>query len=335
MGFVLTGIQSHFNSLVDLGTLHQVRTLGFRLARIDAQTCSHETLVQMLADVAACDLQPLPIVADFERLWLIPTGMDCEWSNEPDGDVSPAEYRHELDVACAIALERGLKLWAPALSNLDEDSLKWLNQVRDAGAGGWPDGLHGVSVHSYGPFPHEGFSSRDAEVKWLKLACVGLPFLVSEFGLSTSEGVTEDAQAAFYVEEWAFWQRHGATAAIAYQLHSGPTNEREDQYGIRRFDGSWKPSAFTVPIALQESEMADATYCISKAGSFEVSPGTFCTYYPKGQTETILSIQADGTRETRPISSAGFPWETWRPSADGARAVFYDTAEVYAYPLVD
>lgn len=78
--------------------------------------------------------------------------------------------------------------------------------------------------------------------------------------------------------------------------------------------------------------MSDATFCISKSQSFAVENG-FATYYPKGQTETILSIQSDGKKETRLKAQAG-AWETWRPSADDMRAVFYETAEVYAYPLV-
>ena len=79
-----------------------------------------------------------------------------------------------------------------------------------------------------------------------------------------------------------------------------------------------------------------ATYCISRGQSvpFPGNEGSFYTYYPKGQTETILSIQPDGSREPRPVSAAG-AWEKWYPSADGNRAIFPEAGEVYALPLVD
>ena len=80
-----------------------------------------------------------------------------------------------------------------------------------------------------------------------------------------------------------------------------------------------------------------ATFCISWEHSFEApgQTGNFSTYYPKGQTETILSISPEGTLDTRPATAAGGAWETWRPSKDGNRAIFYATVEVYAFPLVD
>jgi hypothetical protein len=88
--------------------------------------------------------------------------------------------------------------------------------------------------------------------------------------------------------------------------------------------------------------MATATYCISRRLSFAApdKPGCFCTYYPKNgpdgelQTKTILSVQPDGTKDIRRVDQAG-AWETWTPSADGNRAIFMETAEVYAFPLVD
>jgi Tol biopolymer transport system component len=80
-----------------------------------------------------------------------------------------------------------------------------------------------------------------------------------------------------------------------------------------------------------------ASFCISWEQSFEApgQTGAFSTYYPKGQTETILSISPTGERETRPADQAGNAWETWRPSKDGNRAIFHATVEVYAFPLVD
>jgi hypothetical protein len=79
-----------------------------------------------------------------------------------------------------------------------------------------------------------------------------------------------------------------------------------------------------------------ATFCISRSESFEAphKPGSFCTYYPRGQKETILSIQPDGSKGVRFVNEAA-AWETWTPSKDGNRAVFAECVEYYAIPLVD
>ena len=84
-----------------------------------------------------------------------------------------------------------------------------------------------------------------------------------------------------------------------------------------------------------------ADYCISRKLSFEVAdkPGYFRTYYPRWkdddfQKETILSVQPNGDKGTRLVDEGG-AWETWYPSKDGNRAIFDETAEPYAFPLVD
>jgi hypothetical protein len=85
-----------------------------------------------------------------------------------------------------------------------------------------------------------------------------------------------------------------------------------------------------------------ATYCISRSLSFEVSdkPGHFRTYYPKHNSRgerqqiTILSVQPDGTKDTRVVAEGG-AWETWYPSKDGQRAIFPECGEFFAIPLVD
>jgi hypothetical protein len=78
-------------------------------------------------------------------------------------------------------------------------------------------------------------------------------------------------------------------------------------------------------------------FCISMKYSFPApgKAGHFNTYHPKDQTETIVSINPDGKIETRPVSAAGGAWESWQPSPDGMRAIFYDLdGVVRAYPLV-
>ena len=352
---------TNFNYRIDLASLEAVCAFGFQWARIDGQTSDPDTLAAMVDDADKAALHPLPIVYDLDRLDALgvhPSVVDVEWGNEPDGDILPSTYRTQLDRACEHAAYFHLRLWAPALSNLDRDSLYWLERVRGLG---WPPGLYGISVHRYGDgtfeWPHDGFASRDDEVRRLLELCDGLPFIVTEFGypsggaartgarrerfLQPGLQLSETEQAARISQEWAFWRAYTPIAAL-YQINDGPEPD-QPQYGIRRClpDGTltdWKPSAYTVP--KEEIPMPDdtgtATYCISRTGSVASTgrPGAFHTYYPKGQTETILSIQPDGRKETRPVTAAG-AWETWVPSPDGNRAIFDQTAESYAIPLVD
>jgi len=342
-------LQTHFNARVDVPTLEEIRALGFRWARIDCQTSDGATMAAMIDDADKAALHPLPIVSDLARLDVLgvtPAVMDVEWGNEPDGDILPSTYRTQLDLACERAAYFHLRLWAPALSNLDRNSLFWLERVRGSG---WPSGLHGLSVHRYGDGtferPHDGFDSREAEVEHLLRLCDGLPFIVTEFGYPTGPGNLTDAQQAERIgQEWAFWRAYTAVAVL-YQLNDGPNPG--ETYGIRRYPwdpSDWKPAAYGVP--QEDPPMADdtgkATFCISRARSFEApgKPGAFHTYYPKHgpdgqpQTRTVLSIQPDGSKEMRPAEAAG-AWETWVPSADGNRAVFIEAGESFAIPLVD
>jgi hypothetical protein len=268
------GLGTHFNARVDLPTLEHIRAFGFREARMDAMACDHTTMLEMWKDCWAADLRPLPIVYDVERLNLLPVGdTDVEWGNEPDGDILPSTYRAHLDEACKLAAKKGgLRLWAPAISNLDRDSLKWLELVRGAG---WPKGMHGVSVHRYGDgtfeFAHDGFADRDDEVLALLELCDGLPFICTEFGYPTGTArsgakrekflqaglnLSEARAAVNITKEWEFW-RHYTDKPFLYQINDG--QEDYEKYGIRRFPwdlNQWKPSAYTVP---QEASMIALT----------------------------------------------------------------------------
>lgn len=89
-----------------------------------------------------------------------------------------------------------------------------------------------------------------------------------------------------------------------------------------------------------EAPVEKATYYISMALSYEVpdKKGYYRTYYPKHKpngelnTETILSIQPDGTKSTRLVAEGG-AWETWKPNQSKTRALFPEASESYAIPL--
>ena len=321
---MIPGLQTHFNARVDKATLQQVRVLGFRMVRIDAQDCSNEVMLEMIEDVRACDLLPLVIISNINKLYALSPDIDVEWTNEPDGDIAPHDYYPTFHAACTIAKERGIRLWAPAISNLDDDSLHWLNQLREVGQG-WPDGLYGISVHRYGDglFEtwHHGFASRESEVEWLEAACQDLPYIISEVGYPTVDGLTEEQQAERLKQELDFFAR--AYAVIIFQLNDGPGDDREARYGIRRFDRTWKPSAFILQSASQE-HLVKALPSVYKSSLISLGGSKYAVRWPRN-SDTVLSIQPDGTWETRPETGIG-AWESGT-LIDGKKLVFEESGE--------
>jgi len=359
---VIPSLGTHFHARVDAATLDAIAMFGFGWARIDAQVASVELLADMIDETADAGLRPLPIVYDLERLELVAAHAavtDTEWGNEPDGDILPALYREQLEPACSLAAAYGLRLWAPAISNLDRDSLRWLELVR---ADGWPAGLHGVSVHRYGDgtfeMPHDGFSSRADEVRRLKELCDGLPFSCTEFGYPTkgSAGtlhkrgkylrpgfhLSEDQQAANIAKEWQFWQAQGCEICALYQINDGPN--ADEGYGIRRClpDGTltdWKPAAYQVPQAPTnggDPMAVTANTVFAREDLVEVPgrPGEFGIRCPPG-AETILSPKTSGNHETRDMGALGGPDETCKVAGDLVYFPMNSQGGRFAWRLVD
>lgn len=342
------GLQTHIEEVIPLVRLQQAYALGYRLARIAAMECSVETMLQMVADAKSAGLTPIVTLADPERIRLFQPGDFVEALNEEDGDISPKAYRAILNDMATLSLEVGTKLWGGVGSNTDDDTLRWGNAVRGSS---WPDGMYGVSWHSYGPYPHEGFAPRLGkhpawgECEWLKAMAAGLPILVSEFGDANTTPTTEQQQADAVSVLWQLWQDLGFWGVCQFQIHDGkdPTNP-EHRFGIYRCDingriGDLKPVAFVVPRTESdrpvihakevEADMSVATFCISRSQQIP-APGGFASKV--GEAE-VLSVQPDGRIETRPMTAIG-PWETYRE--EGNRAVYFDVdGRHYAIPLVD
>ena len=332
------GLQTHFNAPIDDQTLRDLVALHFTSVRVDAQVCAVEVLLDIVESCQGVGLVPLVTIASLDRFARLPPDLDLEWTNEPDGDVWPAEFRIGLDEACAAAEACGQRLWAPAISNLDWNSLGWLAALRGPG---WPAGLYGLSAHRYGDGtfekPHDGFKSRIEEVAALCSLCDGRPFLISEWGYPSPD-LTEAAQADCFMQEWAFWRDQGAAGSFAFQLNDGTA--ADEHYGIRRRDGTWKPCALTVPVEggdMTENTLAnlcaDAVFVRQDLVALEGRPDEYSLRYPIG-ADTILSPKKDGRHELRPMSSAGHADETCRIL--GGCVVFPNVAGVrLAWRLVD
>lgn len=239
--------------------LPALKTLGVQGIRTDCQQRDAATTRDRVVEIQAAGLLAFPIVSAISQLALIPKGTHVELLNEPDLNGPPArDYYvlvHEFAEACD---ERGLHLSAGGVSNLNERGIRYL---RDAKADRWPASAaavphwypHGDSQQT----PHPGFASREAEVDALRKAIgAGRQWGIWEFGFHTANRATrierlfgrkrqwsDTAVLSFVLQEWKFWQEHGAAGACLYQLNDGPTNTAIDRYGIRRQDGTWKPVA--------------------------------------------------------------------------------------------
>jgi len=161
----------------------------------------------------------------------------------------------------------------PSVSNLDKDSIGYLRRMFPKGL---PEGT-ACAFHRY-PFAtdavdaHPGFANRYQEVEAVR-RIVGshTPLYVTECGIHEGPHIkkklfglckkkfwlSETDVAKVVTDDLRFWLRAGVRGAAIYQLNSGPDRgEREDTYGIRRFEepwnGEWKPVAQALPAIIKE-----------------------------------------------------------------------------------
>ena len=257
---MIYGLHTHFGDspTVPGWMLPAVRQRRVQAVRCDAQIWDEVQVNDCLAQVQSENLQPVMVIGldRPEQLTWLPPGTWALLGNEHDpGGIgwqcSAVDYRPKLDRAAATAKDCGIPLWAPELSNLDQNSQDWLNAIKGSG---WPEGLHGLSIHRYGSndnfdTPHRGFSSREAEVKWLKVAAAGLPFIVTENGWGSKRGMTEAQQLDYARQELQFWLDAGCAAHFWFQVKDGP-KESEDFGWFRYPDETPKPVADMIPLTV-------------------------------------------------------------------------------------
>jgi len=229
-----------------LGTLlPELAARGVQLVRDDLQHIRDRAVfdarVEEFLEVAAP--WPLFIVTAGQVGWL-PRGCWAELRNEPDFDTPPASYASECRAALHEAARRGMTLWCGSVSNLDQDSLAWLEQLLRA----CPE-IPRVSVHRYSPDkhqtlwkPHAGFVDRNEELLRAFAILQGRPYLVTEIGYHVASGLSEADQAANLAAELGYWEQAGARGVCIYQLNDGASPQPIDRYGMRRTDGTWRPA---------------------------------------------------------------------------------------------
>lgn len=181
-----------------------------------------------------------------------------EIGNEPDlaAAKNNAGYnRHPEDCALAVsvvrdalrALDPQAVLITPGIANLCDRGRSYLGAMRGAGL---PSDVW-IGYHRYGEglspsTPHQHFLSREDE--WAQvIGTETRPTACTEFGWHTAtehgQRLTDEQATANLLSDLRFFSAHGSMLAIVYQINSGPQDISDHQYGIRRLDGTWKPSA--------------------------------------------------------------------------------------------
>ena len=246
--------------------MQTLRGIGYTRLRVGIHTGGS---IDQVRYVINNGYQPVVIIKDAAQvlehkdvLW----GCDVELWNEPDGtvdgEIAPSEYATMVPPFVDVCHNIGATPWIGSISNLHQKGLTWLDDML------WKVDARiqcGVSVHRY-PVgrswknPHEGFGSRESEVRRLKSIIGDMKWAVTEFGFHTAPQLVHkwipiqcwswrwtDARVAEQLrEEWKFWKQQGAEFACLYQITDGPTDTREDRFGVVRMDKTLKPSALSI-----------------------------------------------------------------------------------------
>lgn len=257
---MLRGLQAGFGDPLGAALLGHLAARGVQMVRLDLQGVPTAPMAFTLIDEAVrAGLRPLLIIQPAQAPWFTTAiGYDLEILNEPDlHGWRPHDYAAAVREV-AHTLDGRHRLWAGCVSNCSSVKLAWLRNV----VGELPLEV-GLTVHRYpknGGRPTDaqvGFRSREAEVEAIRALAGDRPWGCSEFGFHNGEQRTgwwlwtkrwhwtDDQVAAFVRQEWELWALAGASFAVLYQLNDGQSGHPLDRYGIRRLDGSWKPSADT------------------------------------------------------------------------------------------
>lgn len=236
---VAGGLQTHFDALVDPAILAPLAGWGWQYARVDVQRVDTWTALRIIQQVKDAGLKPVAIVRDAGQMLQLPDDIDFELRNEPDLEGPTAQvYRGlMLDMARMAA---GRRVWVGAVSNFNQRGFDYLRALQP-----FPDEV-GISIHNYGDGQ---FAPSHARYAYFIEIIGQKPFVITEFGYPTAD-MSEETSAALIRDEFEWWAQHGARFTILYQLNDGPNPDTES-YGIRRVDGTWKPSA----TALQGSQV--------------------------------------------------------------------------------
>jgi PKD repeat protein len=265
----LAGVQTGFGARLvrpDDNVFAQLRRRGWWMARVGVSLTDPAETAAIIAEVTDAGLVPLVIARPQDVLtlpWI--RGLRVELGNEPDigsppstPRMSPAAYVAWVEPALEAAKARRYALYTGGISNITPVAVGWLCSVLPY----LPPWI-GVCYHRYkqspgdtAKTPRNGYASRAAEFAALKAVTGSRPLICSEFGWGTgayrqrvwwfwtrTRRLTEQDVLTRTRDELALLASQQIDAGIVYQIGDGPPGIERDYFGIRRFDGTWKPVA--------------------------------------------------------------------------------------------
>lgn len=250
------GLTVGHGDLIGLELLAELKRRGLVVVRLEAHPGAPLWEVAALAqEVVTAGLQPCFVLTTPEQVAVLPAGSLIDGGNEPDikrFGWSVSSYVRFVDACLPVLVEHGHRMYVPVISNLNKrgfDFAKCLPWDR------WPADVICGGFHRYAEPPlrtlaHPPSRTREEEIDRFR-AIVGQTraLACTEVGYHTSIGAwTEDQAAENLAWERDFFTRMGVELVCAYGINDGPDrHDPEQNYGMRRIDGSWKPllNAFT------------------------------------------------------------------------------------------
>ena len=258
----------------DLGALKGLKYEGVRqdIPAVVSVVPIAEELVRagMAADLVlarqvwACPISVRQVVAGTVALHL--DDVYYEMGNECDAGknyMDPLAYARSFNAAEQAAREVNMaaRIITAGITSTHRAGLDWLSTVIKTGLIS-QDAI--VGYHSYRDGdpqePHEGFPSRSAEFLELRRIAQGRRIANTEIGWSDgspkrtvwpcswfARGLSEGQVAQYLRKELEINRSFEAEFIVIFQLQDG--TGRDEHFGIRRRDGTWKPSAFVLEAA--------------------------------------------------------------------------------------
>lgn len=264
------GLNAGFGALIGEADLALIRSLKFDTVRQDVRLA--EDAGPLAAELAGAGLSAILVLdpavwpaarSIAEAVAAAGGSVAFEVGNELDGVRDPRAYALAFGVveAAIRSVQPDATVITAGIRSLRKECVGWLRTVIGTGQVS-ERACVGYHVYRSTPpgVPCEGYSRREDEYDALRDAARGRRLWMTEGGYSTaprkSGGLagclgrtwrySDDEVAGFLDYELRLNRDQGSESFVVFQIGDGPRDENEMRFGIRRMDGTLKPSASVV-----------------------------------------------------------------------------------------
>jgi hypothetical protein len=234
----------------DAQTLAAVKRLGYDGVRRDVPDPNY--IPSILEEGSAAKLETLLLLnatPSVCRYWApmlgsFPPGQMVEVGNEWDTKHTAADAK-DAWLECLKYL--GQRMITGGISSLGNAPLKWLEKA-------WDPSFPNLGFHPYRTTepPDSGVMERIQQLRRIAPAAklwnteCGWHTCKSKKSCFRSVQFSEEQVAQFLKEDIGYHEKAFCESYTVYQLNDGPGDcvSYENHFGIRRVDGTWKPSAY-------------------------------------------------------------------------------------------